>query len=70
MSIEQQNRKTEQKKEFLKIRLNWETYGTTSVLLPFAVQGSRRSREEGEESLFKKIIAENFLNFRKETEVQ
>ena len=28
-------------------------------------RGPRRRRDKGEENLFKKIIAENFLNFRK-----
>ena len=60
------------KEEFKKIRTIQETSGTTSSMLTFTLQGvsGREESEKGAENLFEEIIAENFTNLGKETDIQ
>ena len=65
-----QREKQTNKKDKNNVRGFWDNSKHTKIHIPLTYGGPRKRREKGVEIIFDEIMAEHFLNMKKETDIQ
>ena len=68
-SVSSGRMKSKMKKEFSKGKIHQGAFGTTSSVIALALYGSQQDERE-RDKLLEEIVAENFPNLGKETDIQ